>query len=200
MSLGLCGYNWSGTISNCYATGSVTVGVNSYFLGGLCGVNYGTISNSYATGSVSGDFYDGGLCGYNWSGTIINCFWDVQTSGVTYSDGGTGKTTAQMQTQSTFTDAGWDFVDEIANGTDDFWDICDGTNYPKLAWQIPIAGDFMCPDGVNMFDFAVLGDAWFSDPNLGNWDPACDISEPNDNVIDGFDLEVFTDNWLAGIE
>ena len=30
-----------------------------------------------------------------------------------------------------------------------------------------------------------------------NWDAGCDISEPNDNVINGLDLDVFVDNWLA---
>ncbi|WP_204845096.1 GLUG motif-containing protein, partial [Sedimentisphaera salicampi] len=49
---GLCGYN-SGTISSCYATGSVS-GEGNY-LGGLCGYNSGTISSCYATGSVSGE-------------------------------------------------------------------------------------------------------------------------------------------------
>jgi hypothetical protein len=43
----------------------------------------------------------------------------------------------------------------------------------------------------------VLGEAWFSDPNMPNWDPACDISEPADEVIDGLDLEVFVGNWLC---
>ena len=32
-----------------------------------------------------------------------------------------------------------------------------------------------------------------------NWDVTCDISEPNDNVIDGLDLEVFVGNWLEGL-
>ena len=35
----------------------------------------------------------------------------------------TGKTTVQMKTSSTFTDAGWDFVGESANGNDDNWTI-----------------------------------------------------------------------------
>jgi len=42
-----------------------------------------------------------------------------------------------MQAQTTFTDAGWDFIDETANGTDDIWNI-DGTNnngYPYFNWQ-----------------------------------------------------------------
>jgi hypothetical protein len=54
-------------------------------------------------------------------------FWDVETSGKTTSRGGTGKTTTEMQTASTFLDAGWDF--------DDIWMICEGVDYPRLQWQ-----------------------------------------------------------------
>jgi len=53
-----------------------------------------------------------GFCFKN-EGTITNCFWDTETSGQATSDGGTGKTTAEMKTQSTFTDAGWDFTTPI---------------------------------------------------------------------------------------
>ncbi len=122
---GLCGYN-SGTIISCYATGDAS-GQN--FVGGLCGRNdeNGTIISCYATGSVAsiGD-YVGGFCGLDSSisGYISYCFWDIETSGMTNSAGGTGKSTAEMQTQSTFTDVGWDFVNT--------W-VMDG--YPKLQWQ-----------------------------------------------------------------
>ena len=102
-------------------------------LAACVGKNYGTISSSYTTGTVSGDYYVGGLCGEKWSGTISSSFWDVETSGIGASGdnnfGATGKTTVEMQTQSTFTDVGWDFVEEIVNGTDDIW-IMDG--YPIL--------------------------------------------------------------------
>ena len=59
-------------------------------------------------------------------------FWDIQTSGQTTSAGGTGKTTVEMQTANTFLEAGWDFVEETENGTDDIWWILDGQNYPRL--------------------------------------------------------------------
>ena len=86
---------------------------------------------------------------------ISNCFWDaqIQTTGTTESVGGNPDdlfdvracTTAQMQDPNTFLTAGWDFLST--------WDICEGTNYPKLTWQVPVLGDFGCPDGVDMFDF-----------------------------------------------
>ncbi|MHC4184888.1 MAG: hypothetical protein ACYSR4_03005, partial [Planctomycetota bacterium] len=65
-----------------------------------------------------------------------------------------------MQSALVFTAAGWDFVGESANGTDDFWDICEGMNYPKLAWQVPVLGDFGCPDGVDWIDVGVLCEQW----------------------------------------
>ena len=136
---GLVGENgYSGTITNCYASGSVTGTTN---VGGLVSLNYGTITNCYATGSVLGSGTEwwpgvvGGLVGENW-GEVTDSFWDTQTSGQVTSDGGTGKTTAEMQTESTFTDAGWDFVAERANGTEDIWWILEGRDYPRLNWEL----------------------------------------------------------------
>jgi len=142
---GLVGLN-SGSIINCYSTGTVS---GSYYVGGLVGYNYGggsSIINCYSMGTVSGSQYVGGLVGRN-SGSVGSSFWDTQTSGQITSNGGTGKTTAQMKTLSTFTDAGWDFLGETINGTEDTWRMCvNGLYYPKLSWQFP-PGDFVCPDG-----------------------------------------------------
>ena len=91
----------------------------------------GSTINCYATTRVSsGDksFNLGGLIAHHFLGTnIINCFWDVQTSGLSRSDGGTGLSTAQMQTASTFIEDGWDFVNT--------WMICEGKDYPRLNWE-----------------------------------------------------------------
>ncbi|MCX5643913.1 MAG: hypothetical protein NTZ17_04395 [Phycisphaerae bacterium] len=79
----------------------------------------------------------GGLVGILGSGGVVTeCFWDVQTSGQAKSAGGTGKTTAEMQTAKTFLNAGWDFVGETANGTEDTWWILEGKDYPKLWWEL----------------------------------------------------------------
>jgi hypothetical protein len=72
--------------------------------------------------------------GYNYGGTITASFWDTETSGQVTSDGGTGLSTIEMQTLSTFIDAGWDFVGETANGTDDIWKMPAG-DYPRLSWE-----------------------------------------------------------------
>ena len=134
---GLTGYN-TGDIDNSFATGSVSGNVSGTSpRGGLTGSHsQGTISNCYSTGAVSGGSSPGGLCGTS-SDTITNCFWNVETSGMATSAGGTGLTTAQMQTQMIFTDAGWDFDQESANGTDDIWGMnpTDNDGFPFLSIQ-----------------------------------------------------------------
>jgi len=32
-------------------------------------------------------------------------------------------------------EAGWDFVDEVDNGTEDIWWILEGEGYPRLWWE-----------------------------------------------------------------
>ena len=133
---GFLGYNYEGFVKDCYSTGTVS---GEDMIGGFCGYNYsGIIDKCYSIGNVSGNSYVGGFCGRINTGVMSECFWDVTTSSIGASGdnnfGATGKTTSQMQTQSTFTDAGWDFVDETVNGTDDIWYI--STNdYPRLSWE-----------------------------------------------------------------
>ncbi len=143
---GLVGWNY-GTITNCYAVGSITGGIGSSHLGGLVGKNQLTITKCYAAGTVSsgtGSSNLAGLCGYQngYYAEISNCFWDTESTsmsigcnfGLTYPGPGTttnvfGKTTAEMQLQSTFTDYGWDFDTPI-------WTIDEGADYPRLWWEI----------------------------------------------------------------
>ncbi|MHC4498556.1 MAG: GLUG motif-containing protein, partial [Planctomycetota bacterium] len=133
---GLVGDN-SGTISDSYARGNAT---GSTRVGGLVGGNWnpwmegvqydnGNIYRSYSVGRPSAGSWVGGLVGITDEDTTVSdCFWDTQTSGMSTSAGGTGKTTTEMQTESTFTSAGWDFVTPI-------WKICDGLYYPRLSWE-----------------------------------------------------------------
>jgi hypothetical protein len=103
---GLVGQNYTGAVSNSYATGNVT---GTKDVGGLVGINTGTVSTSYSTGSASGSSEVGGLVGNN-LGTVSASFWNVTTSGLTTSSDGTGLTTAQMETETTFTSADWNFT------------------------------------------------------------------------------------------
>ena len=192
---GLCGDN-NATIFACYATGAVTGGDFSMYLGGLCGVNYyGTIIACYSTGAVWGGSisqYLGGLCGGN-IGTISACFWDIETS-LDTSDGGTGKTTAEMKTMSTFTDAGWDFVGENINGTNDIWRMCvDGVQYSLLSWEF--VPDFVCPDGVDILDLAFFVDEWLAECNATN--NFCDCTDINyDQQVDFLDFAILAEYWF----
>jgi hypothetical protein len=133
---GLVGSNW-GTIADCYATGSVS---GESYVAGLIGAQQGdnsTTINCYSTGSVLDTWWDlsnGGLLAF-FCGEVSNSFWDIEPSGQETSLGGTGKTTAEMQMESTFIDAGWDFMDETANGTEDIWWIIEGQDYPRLWWE-----------------------------------------------------------------
>ena len=88
---GIAGYNFYGTISNCYNMGNVSASSDSYSdsyssssAGGIAGENDGTISNCYNTGSASAlvssssssfssSSSAGGIAGEN-DGTISNCY------------------------------------------------------------------------------------------------------------------------------
>ncbi len=119
---GLVGLAGIGTISNSYATGSVTTGSNSSSVGGLVGVNFATITNVYSVGSVTSSGSEiGGLIGNN-TGAVTDGYWNTQTSGQNSSAGGTGLTTAQMQTVSNFT--GFNFS-TIAGAAGNNWVMVD---------------------------------------------------------------------------
>ena len=131
----LVGDNWDGTVSNSYSTGNV---IGSSCVGGLVAYNNkGTVTNSYSTGSVTGDEEVGGLVGRNYDGTASNSFWDIETSGQATSDGGTGKTTAEIKDIATFSGAGWNIIAVAPGSTNSTctWNIVNGVTYPFLSWQ-----------------------------------------------------------------
>ncbi len=198
---GLVGNN-SGTITSCYATGSVSSSGND--VGGLVGYNSGTIMSCYATGTVSGTSYVGGLVGRNYYGTITASFWDIETSGTTDGVGNEdpdptgvmGLDTAAMQTLSTFTSAGWDFINETANGTNDYWRMCiDGIDYPRLNWEFT-DGDFSCPDGVYFEDLDYYVGQWLISgcTTDNNYCGGADLNYSG--AVDLADFAIFAENWL----
>ncbi len=135
---GLIGKTDHSTLDNCYATGTVTIPGIPLYAAGLVAYNGLTnISKCYSTGLVAASNFLGGAVGgllaFN-NSTVSNSFWDVQTSGKSTSAGGTGKTTTQMKTLTTFTNAGWDFYGESVNGSEDHWDMNVSINsgYPYL--------------------------------------------------------------------
>jgi hypothetical protein len=140
---GLVGRN-IGTISDSYSSGRVT---GSFDIGGLVGQQHPgcSTSNCYSSctvtlksdpeGPVGGT---GGLVGSN-GGTVSSSFWDTETSGQSTSDGGTAKTTAEMQDIATFSGAGWSIVAVADPDTRDpsrVWNIVNGQTYPFLSWAV----------------------------------------------------------------
>jgi hypothetical protein len=69
------------SVRNTGVSGSIT---GDYYVGGLVGYNNGTITNSYATATVVSDNYGGGLVGYN-KGTISSSYANGSVTGSTYS-------------------------------------------------------------------------------------------------------------------
>jgi hypothetical protein len=121
------------TVSDSYSTGGVT---GDYYVAGLVGVNFGTVNNSYSSANVTGHEYVGGLLAVNWGGNASSSFWDTETSGQVTSAGGTGKTTAEMQSIITFRGALWD-ISAVAPGTTNSaytWNIVNQHTYPFLSW------------------------------------------------------------------
>jgi hypothetical protein len=87
---------------------------------------------------VSGNSSVGGLVGYSGCcGTVINSFWDTETSGQATSAGGTGKNTTEMQNIDTFSGAAWDIIAVALNQINPayIWNIVDNETYPFLSWE-----------------------------------------------------------------
>jgi hypothetical protein len=165
------------SVQNCYARGSVEGNTNA---GGLVGSAMGgsTINKSYSTGAVTGVSNAGGLAGYaaeedpfmeEPGATITASFWDTETSGMNESPGGTGKTTLEMKDQSTFTDAGWDFVY--------IWGMLSEINnaYPHLLWEeeaiIPVSQSPALGDGSsgNPYEISSLENLYWITENTARW-------------------------------
>jgi hypothetical protein len=133
----------TGTIENCYAIGTVNFkSTSSSNIGGLIGL----LSNNTSSGGKAKvvNCYAAvapGITGAtNWKGFIGgssvpvttdsgNNYFDTdvaqETTGSASSSLQTGKTTAEMKQQATF--SGWDFTD--------IWTINEGNDYPRLKWE-----------------------------------------------------------------
>ena len=86
----------------------------------------------------------GGLAGWNYYGSTISAsYWDTETTGQSTSDGGTGKTTGELQSPTGYSSAyaGWnvdvdnaDGDNNTATGVDDPWDFGTSSRYPTLKY------------------------------------------------------------------
>ena len=173
---GLLGGNvYGASVTSCYSTASAS---GHMIVGGLVGVNtMATVTDSYATGSVTrgygGNLSFGGFVGRNTEGSVVNCYstgsvyyqegvvpadngfagtvvadggyemngnyWDVEASGQSSTAGdATGLTTAEMMDVATY--EGWSIAAVDSPGrrnTAYTWNMVEGETYPFLSWQRP---------------------------------------------------------------
>lgn len=125
---GLVGFNNRSTIDESFALGSIEGSNNT---GGLVGgnMNNSDITNCYSVCSVTGADNTGGLIGSLTGSSVLNSYWDSETSGQTGSAGGEGRSTSEMTyPYAVNTYVNWDFDDIWGADTDHA--INDG--YPYL--------------------------------------------------------------------
>ena len=139
---GLVGHSIHLDVIASYAIGSVTS--NGERVGGLIGELYGlgSVTASYATETVTGTAYTGGLIGRG-SGSVADSYWDMERSGQPTSAGGTGKTTVQLQSPTSYTStagnteaiyANWNVNVDGVPGNDDPWTFGASDQYPVLKY------------------------------------------------------------------
>jgi hypothetical protein len=102
---GLAALNDGMGISHSYAGGRVTAVRNEYNeydgVGGLVAQGSGAVTESFAFGPVAGSpppYNNDGLVGFT-SASVLRSYWDTQTTKQAGSDGGAGRTTAQLHAQ-----------------------------------------------------------------------------------------------------
>ena len=113
-----------GAIVNCYARGKVK---GKKRVGGLVGFNYGLVENSFSASEIlEGKFYLGSLVGANFSGEIVNSYFNKNFSKLDREDeNGIELKDEDMQKETCFKD--WDL--------DNVWRM-NGKGFPKLKWEL----------------------------------------------------------------
>ena len=187
-----------GNIENCYSK-SIVSGNNS--ISGFVGfhsddIEYsGVIENCFSTGEVSGNHSVWGFKGDEVGALVNHSFWDVDSSGLLISDGGTGKTTPEMMIKSTFINVGWDFTS--------IWAINEYIDYPYLQWerrQYIEADDFDNDSFPNIIDDFPFDPAASLDSDK---DGHPDVWSPEMNEIEsttGLHLDAFPNDPAASLD
>jgi Peptidase C10 family/Carboxypeptidase regulatory-like domain/Spi protease inhibitor len=83
---------------------------------------------------------------------------------------------------------------------DYYWGIDDVQIVANSVSQVTLVGDFDSDCDVDYDDLVIFTSAWLTSSGQPNWNPACDIAEPNDGVINECDFAVFAGNWMVGVE
>ena len=166
---GLIGYHKDGEIKSSYSEADATATGNAVSpnftispelnAGGLVGTqDGGTITASYSTGAPTANTSGtgtvtsptnntGGLTGNHSSGTTTNSYWDTTTSGITATGQGTGKTTTELKTPTSFAGiyANWEFDldnadndNDVTTGKDNQWNFGTASDYPVLQYHLTI--------------------------------------------------------------
>jgi hypothetical protein len=65
-----------------------------------------------------------------------------------------------------------------------------------IAAAVAALSDFDKDSDVDLGDFAMFASAWLTEPGDSKWNPACDISDWPDGIIDELDLAALTEQWL----
>ncbi len=142
---GFAGISTSGGwISDSYSTGTVDCNNKVFEAGGFIGNNARIANRDYSTGKILNPTTDyGGLMGKN-TASVGNCFWDTETSQLLISAAGTGKTTSEMKTLTTFTSAGWNFttVWSLSPNYNDGYPNLDFVSVLPITWNGSVDSDW----------------------------------------------------------
>ncbi|WP_229731935.1 GLUG motif-containing protein, partial [Psychroflexus planctonicus] len=173
---GFVGLVSGGEINNSYARGNVNGVTNT---GGFAGsITGGLIDKSYAANTVTASDTNEDPAGFaNQTGTnlVTNSFYDSDVTSTDNSDA-TGETTANMTQESIFITAGWDFVCETTNGTEDIWSISTGVNntYPNLNGEEDLFIKAVQPQGdgstLNPYLITSLANLYWITITPSSWD------------------------------
>jgi hypothetical protein len=122
---GIAGSGDGVTVNDSYSTSTITV-ASIYNRNSLRGTSSGHANRSYFAGTIVAT---GSGTPRLAEGTTTACFYDGTIVGVPFltRTGTTGHSTADMQKQSTFQGAGWDFTN--------VWKMPEAGGYPILKWQ-----------------------------------------------------------------
>jgi len=211
-------------VVDCYSSSDLE---NERFSGGLIGqIESGSVTNCYSCGSVLDFDTSGGLIGDNNSSistNVSNSFWDLETSGMSKSGGGEGKSTSEMKKEETFTGVGWDFEDvwEIDADQNNGYPVfmikkeadCEGGDFEsgsgtqsdpyKISLPEHLDSVRSCPEGY----FVITADIDLTDfitENGGTWNPIGSLEKPfsgsfdgGDSIISGLTIEDWESNYLG---
>jgi len=189
-------------ISDTFSLTALDVNTISNAMGGHMGENSDTtVENSFSANIMQSTNPEkiGGFAGIDdFAASYQGCFWDTtlnpdvnDVSDANVADVN-GVSTTVLKTKSTFTDAGWDFVGETENGTNDIWTIREDVNYPELVWPLVQFVDF---DGIDFLDYGIFADHWL----LTDCNETADCNSADldfSGTVDTNDLDIFTNYWL----